>query len=148
MLTVLSLMLLTICAAFVKEDERFPALLYCAMSFLFYFCSMGIDQELHIYKVAALFEGVLVCLLYCLRGCLNARIIKYLIPASIGAILMHFYGWMMCYYNQPVQTYNTLVIIYWCIIMAIFIFVGRISGNIAWSTRFFRDSYHQRNSLG
>jgi hypothetical protein len=141
------LILITLCAALVKKEEAAPALLYCAISYIFYFISLGVGTGLVIYKVAAISEVFLIALLLCLKGCLRSSLISFLIPVSILAIVMHFYGWLLSYNHLSPQPYNNLVIGYWCLIMGLFLSVGRWSGNYIWTTRLFRSADNKRHTV-
>lgn len=138
------LILIALCTAFVKKEEIAPALVYCAMSYIFYFISLGIGTGIIIYKIAAISEVFLIAMLLCLKGCLRSSLISFLIPVSILAIVMHFYGWLLSYNHLSPQPYNNLVLGYWCLIMMLFLSVGRLSGNHIWTTRIFdsTDSKH------
>lgn len=142
------LIILTLAATLTVKREQFPALIYMVFAFLVYFASLLIDNTLHLLKVAAISEMCLVGMLYCMKDCLNSSLVKWLIPVSISMILVHFFGWNLEYNNQPLYIYNTLVYVYWSIVMALFLTVGRMNGNRVRNTRFLRDVDGEFNLVG
>lgn len=145
MLTEIFLLLFTLCIALVKKEETLPCLLYCVVSYAFYFCAVNMENILHIYKLAAIFEVVYVVLLFCLKDCLSSRLIPYLIPVSLAATGMHFIGWMTEYYTAFPHLYNNMVKVYYVIMLVLILTVGR-NGNSDRYHRFLRGD--NDNTLG
>lgn len=142
------LIILTLAATLTVKREQFPALIYMVFAFLVYFTSLLIDNTLHILKMAAISEMCLVGMLYCIKGCVNSSLVKWLIPVSISMILVHFFGWSLEYNNQPLDIYNILVYVYWGVVMTLFLTAGRMNGNRVRNTRFLRDADSEFNLVG
>jgi hypothetical protein len=145
MLTELFLLTVVICTAFVKQTEAFPALVYCAVSYLFYFIATSLDEK-YVYHVAGLAEVLLIVLLSCVHGCVKSHLTRWLIPLSVLAIVMHFYGWTLYIHKHSPDVYNNLVVTYWLVVLGLFLGVGRWNGSRDWNIRFFNNS-HSRNSI-
>lgn len=145
MLTELFLLAITLSAAFVKFNEKPAALIYCATSYMFYLIGSNIYNEAYVYQLAAICSTVLIALLVCVHGCARSSLTKYLIPLALASIVMHFYGWTRYINNYPIEVYNQMVVTYWCIVIGLFLTVGRRSGDIAWYTRFLGNTNHRNN---
>jgi len=142
------LIILTLAATLTVKREQFPALIYMVFAFLVYFTSLLMDNTLHILKMAAISEMFLVGMLFCMRGCLNSVLVKWLIPIATIMIPVHFLGWSLEYNNQSLDTYNTIVYLYWGVIMLLFLLAGRMNGNRVRNTRFLRDVDSEFNLVG
>ena len=147
MITGIFLIVLTLTSTLTVKREQFPALIYLLFAFLTYFISLTMESNLHIFKMAAISEMCLVSVLFCMRGCLNSELVRWLIPISILMIPVHFFGWNLEYTGRPLDVYNTLVYLYWGVIMGLFLVVGRMDGNRGWNIRFLRDANRKHNSL-
>lgn len=125
---------------FIKGDDRFPALIYCFVSHIFYFVAGLTTTDAQIFLLGASSEVLLVALLVCINGSLRSRITFFLIPLGIVSIVLHFYGWMLHNSGAPMANFNSLVVFYWCIILALFLSrVGRDGDNV-WHSRLLRRS--------
>lgn len=132
MATELFLILLTICAAFVDRREVAPALVFVAIAHVFFFSMKGLSSTLVILNLSMLAEMLTVGLLICLRGCVRSSLMKMLLPLTILAIPMHLYGILLERNNIPLTNYNSLVDVYYVLVILMFI---SISG---WSTKLVR----------
>lgn len=125
--TVIFLILLSICAAFVDRREVTPALLFVVIAHVFYFSMSGITSELLVLQLSMLAEMITVILLYSVRGCVRSNLLKMLLPLSILAIPMHFYGTMLIYKELPIDSYNSLVDVYYIMVLLMFLSVSKWS---------------------
>lgn len=139
---------LSMIAFFIKGNDRMPALIYCLVAHLFNYAAMLTSNDGQIFIMGAVGEVVLVALLVCLSGCMRSKITAYLIPLSIVSIAMHYWGWRLHLAGIGMETFNSAVVFYWCVIMALFISrVGR-DGNIAGNSRFLRSDSNRRKTVG
>jgi hypothetical protein len=146
MLTELFLLTIAICTALVKPEEKLPVIVFCLVMFPFYFILSSIEEP-NVYFISGVAEIVLIVLLTCIHGCINSKIIKALIPVSLLAILMHFYGWTQYVNGLPIESYNTLVKSYYLTIVGIFLVLGRWGGYIVWAAGFFKSPDSGNNSV-
>jgi hypothetical protein len=128
----------TLAASLVKGDDRFPALIYCLLSHLLYFLSPFTGNNEQIFVMSAVSEVVLIGALICVNGSLRSKIAFFLIPISALSIIMHFYGWVISTLGLDVENYNSLVLFYWCVIMALFLSRAGGDGDNAWHSRLLR----------
>lgn len=146
--TEIFLILLTLCASFVKKSEAAPALLYTIIAFLFYFISLSISSPFLLLLGAMGMEVVTIFLLICLKGCLNSKMVTCLIPLSIGAFTAHFLGLCMFQTGLEMGLYNNFVDIYWAIIIGLFLSMSRwVDGNYIKLLCFFRRYDNQHKTI-
>ncbi len=137
--TELFLMLITLCTAFVNRNEMPSALVYSAIAFIFYFIAHGVGTSLLLFTTAAVLETVTIALLMCLQGCIKSKLTSYLIPISILSIFMHIHGGWLIYNGFDMESYNTLVMYYYAVILGLFLSVTRwVNGSYAKYIRFLR----------
>lgn len=148
MATVLSLMIITLCASLVRRDERLPALVYCTLSYIFYFISVNIDCTGTILIASAFSELCLIALLVSINGCLKSVLIKYLIPLSIAMGFIHWYGWVLYINEYSLEPYNQYVMYYWGIIAALFLSQGDWRGSRGWINNIFNNTDTKREDVG
>lgn len=125
MSTQLFLIVLTLCAAFIKKEEQLPALVYILVSFLFFFSCDGMGHNPYFYLIAMATEAFLVVCLVCLRQSYNSKIVGMLIPVSYAAVLLDFFGFLGAVKGLPADLYNEIVVAYWAVIILIFLSVGK-----------------------
>lgn len=147
-MTELFLAVVVIITFFIQGDDRFPAIIYCLIAHLFYFVAEFTTSDAQIFLFGALSDVVLVALLVCINGSLRSRITFFLIPLCVVSILLHFYGWTLHNARADMANFNSLVVFYWCIILALFLSrVGR-DGDIVWHSRLLRRSGSDPKNVG
>lgn len=130
--TVIFLILLSICAAFVDRREMAPALMFVAIAHVFFFSVSGLSSPTLILQLSMLAEMVTVILLYSVRGCVRSNLLQMLLPLSIIAIPMHYYGTWLSHRGLPLDNYNDLVNVYYIMVLLMFLSVS------TWITKLIR----------
>lgn len=148
MITELFLLMITLCAAFTRKSERWAATIYCVISHVFYFIGTSIENEGVIYFAAAISELSLMFLLIAIKGCVKSSLIRWLIPLSIGMIVVHAYGWLWYMNGTTEDNYNQLVIYYWGVMIALFLSYGDWRGVDNWITRVFSSNNTRVENVG
>lgn len=147
-MTELFLVAVSLSACLIKGDDKFPALVYCLLSHLLYFVSGYTSNDAQIFLMAAISEVVLIGALICLNGSLRSKITYFLIPISVLSIIMHFYGWILYYSNSEMGNYNSLVVFYWCFILALFLSRAGGDGDNVWHIRLLRRASRGNKNVG
>jgi hypothetical protein len=136
-MTELFLVAITVITAMIKGDDKAPALVYCLVASLFYQLAQITNNDAQIFIMGAIFDVVVIALLVCLNGCLRSKITYFLIPLSLLSIVMHFWGWTLYHKKAPLDDFNSVVVFYSCVIVALFI--SRMgNGDTNWHSRFLR----------
>lgn len=147
-MTELFLAIITLISTQIKGDDRPVALVYCLISHVAFFCGYLIPTNLIFHFLAAC-EAMLVVFLVCLRGCSVSRLTDFMIPASLGAVLIDVYGWNHFIKGNSLDGFNNLIILYYAVIIAIFIYaVARYDRIHNWNVRFLRDNRHHSKAMG
>lgn len=141
-MTELFLVAITVITARIKGDDKAPALVYCLIANLFYQIVPATNNDAQIFIIGAVFDVVVIALLLCLSGCLRSKITYFLIPLSLLSIVMHFWGWTLYHKNSPFDDFNSVVVFYHCVIVALFV-SRTVNGDTNWHSRFLR-----RNNSG
>jgi hypothetical protein len=136
-MTELFLVAFAVITAMIKGDDKAPALIYCLVANLFYQLAQITTNDAQIFIMGAVLDVVVIALLVCLNGCLRSKITYFLIPLSLLSIVMHFWGWTLYYKKAPLDDFNSVVVFYSCVILALFL--SRTgNGDTDWHSRFLR----------
>lgn len=147
-MTELFLAIITLITTQIKGQDRPVALIYCLISHVAYYCGSILPESI-VYHFMASCEALLVVLLVCFRGCSVSKLTDLLIPASLTAVLIDVYGWNHYYNSLPLAHFNGLIILYYCVIIAIFIYTAvRYDGLHHWNARFLRDNPNHIKTMG
>jgi hypothetical protein len=136
-MTELFLVAITVITAMIKGDDKVPALVYCLVANIFYQLAQLTSNDAQIFIMGAVFDTAVIALLLCLNGCLRSKITYFLIPLSLLSIVIHFWGWTIYHKNTQFDDFNSVVVFYSCVIVALFI--SRMgNGDTNWHSRFLR----------
>ncbi|MET0356199.1 MAG: hypothetical protein ABW044_05435 [Cellvibrio sp.] len=147
-MTGLFLAIITLLTTRTKGNDRPVALVYCLISHVTYFCSFFLPVGAMFHFMAAC-EALLVAMLVCFRGCSMSRLTDLLIPVSLAAVFIDIYGWFLYKNKAPLQGFNEVLILYYALIIAIFIYaVVRYDRIHFRHSRFLRDNRNNNSFLG
>lgn len=114
------LVFIPILAGLMKSRERPAALIYVLMAYLSYFI-LKQSPEPYCYFFSTATDVILVMLLVCLRWCSRSILANWLIPTSLIYIFIDFHGWASYKNGADITIYNSMVYVYYSIIIALFI---------------------------
>ncbi len=147
-MTELFLGIVTLLATQTKGNDRPVALVYCLISHVTFFCSYLLPTEIIFHFMAAC-EALLVIMLVCFRGCALSRLTDLLIPVALLAVFIDIYGWNLHLNKQLLDNFNNVVVLYYTLIIAIFIYAvlrhDRVNSGIG---RLLRNNNHHNPFLG
>lgn len=141
------LIAIAILCSLIKGNDRAPALVYALVAHLFYFVSLWSDNVASMFVVGAISDLLVVILLACLSGCLRSRITYFLMPLSVLSMIIHFWGWSLFQSGGDFGLFNSLVVFYMCIIVAMFAFSAGGYGNIHWDHRLLPRDNRRRSDM-
>ena len=146
--TQLFLILITLCATFIKKDEQLPALIYILVSFIFFFSCDGMGHSPYFYLIAMATEAFLVVCLTCFRQAYSSKLVSRLIPVSYAAVVLDLFGFFSALKGYPVDAYNDLVVVYWAIIISLFLSVGKWwNGSYVWVSSLFHNTDNNNSRI-
>jgi hypothetical protein len=112
-----------------------------------YFGNYILPTEIMFHFMAAC-EALTVAMLVCFRGCSTSKLTDLLIPVSLFAVFIDVYGWEQYRNNQPLDGFNDVILLYYGLIIAIFIYVviahDRVNSRAG---RLFRDNRNYNSLL-
>jgi hypothetical protein len=147
-MTELFLAIITLLTTRTKGDDRPVALVYCLISHAAYFCTYMLPDSV-VFHFMASCEALLVVMLVCFRGCAVSKLTDFLIPASLFAVFIDIYGFMLSRNGAPIEGFNNAIILYYALIIAIFIYsVVRYDRIHSRFGRFLRDNRNYNSLLG
>lgn len=146
--TQLFLILITLCATFIKKEEQLPALIYLLISFLFYFACNDMGHSHYFYLLAMITEAFLVVCLTCFKQTYSSKLVSKLIPLSYAAVFLDLFGFLCAIKGYPADMYNEGVNIYWAIIIMLFLSVGKWwDGSYVWVNSIFHHTDNNNNRV-
>lgn len=142
----LFLIALPLLTVFIHGDDRAPAITYCLAAHLINVVAMTAGDTQSEFLINIVIDVVLVGLLVCLAGCLRSRITSFLIPLSILSVIMNFCAWNLDMVKADFSVFNSIVILYMCVILALFVSRAIGYGDSNRNNRFLRrDDNHGKN---
>jgi len=138
----------TLVSVFIRGNDRLPSLMYCLVAHAFNFVSLITTNDAQIFMLGAVGDVLVIALLACLNGCLKSRITYFLIPLSLLSIVMHYFGWRLYIAEASLQNFNSLVVLYQCVILALLISRIGLHGDTIWHTRFLRRTNSGDKNVG
>lgn len=144
----LFLISITLLTVFIHGNDRAPALTYCLAAHVLNLIKFMTDNVAAVYLAGGVGDAVLLALLVCLNGCLRSRITYFLIPLSIISIGMHFWGWALYMNGADADLFNSIVVFYMCVIIALFLSRAIRYGDSFRDTRFLRRDEVRDKNMG
>lgn len=114
----------------VRDGDRLVAAVFCAATLLFVAVNYVLPDWIY-YIAAAVTDVVIAAAIFAIMTPQNARIAKLLGLLCIASSGLQFVGFVLDVILGNGQIYNTLAIIYYMIIIAIFVTWNKLDGVLA-----------------
>lgn len=144
----LFLISITLLTVFIHGNDRAPALTYCLAAHVLNLIKCMTDNIAVVYLAGGVGDAVLVVLLFCLNGCLRSHLTYYLMPLSLISIGMHFWGWALYKNGADADLFNSIVVFYMCVIIALFFSRAIRYGDSHRDNRFLRRDNSRGKNMG
>lgn len=141
------LIAITLLCSLIRGNDRAPALVYALVAHMLYIASLLSNNVASLFMLGAVSDLIVVVLLVCLSGCLRSRIVYCLIPLSGLSAFMHAVGYGLAMKEADFTFFNSLVVFYMCVILALFAFSAGGYGNIRWNNRLLNRDISDRKNM-
>jgi len=145
----LLLLLLSLSMVLVNESERLTSAIFTVLTIVFYSINYIIPDNLY-YVLAALYDLMMMGVMYLLSNSTNQKLTKYICFACFASILINVFGWKIYITNGQSSLYNNAAILFYVCIIILFMSRSNLNAKFARDSnhhfRFLRDNFRGRKN--